>query len=90
VAANGAGSSVLSWTATAGTDKLAVIYHWGPHSPGALPKFEKSRYYVHLAGEGGTVTITPLTPGRHTFWGCVCDEDNGLESTWVNDDADVT
>jgi hypothetical protein len=89
-AANGIQQSIITWTPSGGTDKLADIFHSGPLSKGIYPKIQRARHKAFLIGEGGTATITGLTPGRHWFWCRMLDEDNGLQSTWVTDYADVT
>jgi hypothetical protein len=89
-AANGAGSSVVTWTSPGGTATLMEIYMQGPHSAGRAGKLANARYRVHLAAEGATVTITPLSAGVYSFWGRYATEADGQVSPWVTDDATVT
>jgi len=89
-AANGAGSSVLTWTATAGTDKTLDYWVYGPHSPGLRAKIQRAKHYKYCAGESGTDTFTPGTTGLFTFFARMLDEDNGLSSTWVSDTATIS
>jgi hypothetical protein len=89
-AANGVLSSVLTWTATGGTDKRVDIYIVGPHSAGMLAKIERAKHKIFASGETGTETIADLIAGTYTFFVRVLDEDNGLASPWVSDTAVVT
>jgi hypothetical protein len=87
---NGILQSVLTWTPTAGTDRICDIFHFGPISNGVSPKIERAAHKAFADGESGTTTVTGLTPGRHWFWARILDEDNGLMSTRVLDYADIT
>jgi len=89
-AANGASSSVITWTSPGGTATLMEIYAQGPLSQGRAGKLANAKYRVHLAAEGATVTITPLSPGKWAFWGRFALEADGQVSPWVTDDATVT
>jgi hypothetical protein len=89
-AANGAGSSVLTWTPTAGTDQLAQIYMVGPVSAGVRASIRKARFNLQVTGESGTVTITGLRPGTYTFFARAMLEANGLVSPFVSDPATIT
>lgn len=90
LAANGAGSSVVTWTSPGGTSYLMEIYLQGPHSAGRQGKIEMSKYRVHLTAETATVTLTPLAPGTYTVFGRLILEANALASPWVSDTAVVT
>ena len=89
-AANGILQSILTWTATGGTDKTVDVWLFGPHSAGLVAKRQRAKFRDMVSGETATMTIAGLRPGRYTFWARVIDEDNGLVSTWVSDTAEVT
>jgi hypothetical protein len=90
VAADGVLSTSVSWTATAGTDKIVELFMFGPHSAGAFAKIERANRILGGPGETPPQAILHLTPGRYTIFARVLDEDNGLVSPWVSDTADVT
>jgi len=90
LAANGAGSSVVTWTSPGGTSYLMELYVQGPHSAGRKAKIEMAKYRVHLTAETATVTLSALAPGTWTVFGRLILEANGLASPWVEDPATVT
>lgn len=90
VAADGVLQSVLTWTATGGTDMTLDAWIIGPHSAGILAKIERCKHEAYADGETGTETITGLFPGVYTIFARMIDEDNGLASTWVSDRAVIT
>jgi len=89
-AANGILQSIITWTATAGTNMAIDIYHLGPISQGIAPKITRARHLAYEDGETATFTATGLVVGRHWFWARIVSEDDGLASTWVCDYADIT
>jgi hypothetical protein len=89
-AADGVLSSTVSWTATAGTDKMVELFVFGPHSKGLNAKIQRAKRITGVTGESGATSLNDLTPGRYTVFARVLDEDNGLVSTWVSDTADIT
>ena len=89
-ASNGVLSSVLSWTATPGTNLSVEITHLGVVSAGVQPKIERARYLNTVTGESGQTSANNLQAGRHWFYARTIDEATGLASPWVLDSADVT
>jgi hypothetical protein len=89
-AAGGVLQSILTWTPDAGTDIIAEIWAFGPHSAGVAAKIQRASRTAAAPGESGTKTITNLSPGTYTFWARFTDENNGLASTWVSATAVIT
>jgi len=89
-AADGIGSSVVTWTATAGTNIGVELYKLAPHSPGAVAKIEKASFDQLLTGESGTGTVAALPIGFCTIFGRAFSEDDGQVSPWVQDSATIT
>lgn len=89
-AANGVGSSVVTWTSPGGTAHQMQIYYQGPHSTGRLGKIEMAKYWAVVTAESATATVTPLGVGRYTIFSRFVLEANGLASPWVSDTADIT
>jgi len=89
-AGDGTSQSILTWTAMPGTDTIAEIWMFGPHSPGIQAKIVRARRKSAETGESGTTTITGLIPGTHTFFLRIIKEADGLTSPWKQDTAVIT
>jgi hypothetical protein len=89
-AGDGVGSSVVTWTAYAGTGVTVELYYLAPHSPGAVAKIEKATYSMTMLGETATATVTGLPVGLATIFGRAFNEADGQVSPWVQDDATIT
>lgn len=89
-AADGILTSIVTWTAIGGTDKMVDIWWLGPHSPGRIGKIERATHYKYAAGESATDTRDGMQVGFYTCFGRTLDEDNGLASPWVSDTATTT
>ncbi len=90
VAADGVGQSSCSWTAFAGTDKSVDLWGYGPHSAGRIPTLQRAKHKVYVPGETSPYVLTGLGLGLWTIYARCVDEDNGLASTWVWDNATIT
>lgn len=89
-AADGVLQSSISWTALGGTDKTLQIWRQGPISAGVTPDIRKASVAAYQPGQTTPKVVTGLSPGRHVFWARTIDEDNGLASPYVSDEATIT
>lgn len=89
-AANGAGTSVLTWTTPADDDYNVTIYLQGPHSPGAIGSIPKAKFRVNANANAATVTLLDLAPGFYSIWARMYDTVTGLVSGWVLDSFTIT
>ena len=89
-AADGAGSSILTWTSPLNDDLNAEIWIQGPHSSGAFGKIERAKWLINVSANAATTTVSGLLAGRYTFWCRAYNTTNGLVSTYLLDTADIT
>jgi hypothetical protein len=88
--AAGIAKAIITWTPTIGSGLSLMIFHFGPHSKGLVPSFEKASYFAVVAGEAGTYDAGVSQIGRHTYWVCTVDETNGLISPYQRAYTDVS
>jgi len=86
----GAGEISVAFDAQAGTDKTIDVWDSGLRSAGATPRIQRASHAAYGPGETSPLVVTGLVPGLHTFWFRIIDEDSGLASPFVSDDATVT
>jgi hypothetical protein len=89
-AADGSGSSVLTWTATADWGDYVQVFVQGPHSAGAKSSIHKAKLNQYAQGPSGTATLASLPAGTYDVWARVVYQDTGLASAWVADRAVVS
>jgi hypothetical protein len=84
-AADGVGSSVVTWTSPADADMNVTLYLQGPHSAGAIGSLPRARFRINTNANAATVTLSALPVGFYTVWARMFNTTNGLVSTWVSD-----
>lgn len=88
-AANGVGSSVLTFTSF-GQGAQLWLHKSGPHSAGRQGSLLRASYATVVTATTGTFTLTGLTPGSWDLYARSVDILNGQASPWVSAPVVVT